>query len=263
MKKLFKTHKIFPLLIILLFVFPFTSVQAIAWTFSADFEKGTLGTKAKGLSGFSGAGTSTLFSYEKAANGKQSAKIVWPKGSEGWGVAHGEIIYPQRVTNEQEIWARGYYYFSSPWSFAAKPVSKILRIHIANSLGNHVGYHSVLAGGDIGTLGHILPSNEVSEARLDTGVLFDIDEWQCIEIYLKLSPNNPITRIWKNGILIYENIKRPTLKSTTDYADFSYILSYWNGGAPQNQIMYVDDFIITTTKPSKFDSKKNSMIGPN
>jgi len=267
MTAIFGLKNLFVMFIFLLLNILFTSSQAVSWTISADFEKGQLGAKAQGDSGFHAAGTNTVFSSEKASQGTQSAKMNWTKGSDGWGSVHGSFPFPQRVTNDQEIWARGYYYFSSPWSFVSTPVFKILRIHIANASGKNVGYHSVLAGGiknpwPDNTLGYILASNEITPSQPNTGVRFDIDKWQCIELYVKLSISQPVMRIWKNGIMIYEDKKRPTIKSATDYADFSYIMTYWNGGAPQDQTQYVDEFIITTDKPSQVDSKGNAMIGP-
>jgi hypothetical protein len=262
-----------PFIITLLIISMFSTNKVCAWTINANFESGTNQTKAQGLSGFQNAGTATFFTSDNHAKGLKSAKILWTQGSDGWGVGHGAFFYPQHVTDGQEVWARGYYYFASPWSFKSTPVSKILRIHIANSSGTNVGYHSILAGGDVNawdsilkktssTLGYIVANNEVSPNQPNTGVMLDIDKWQCLEIYVKLSMISPITRIWKNGELIYEDTKYATISSSTDYADFSYIMTYWNGGAPQNQTEYVDEFIITTDKPSKIDSNGNPMIGP-
>lgn len=236
----------------------FASAPGFAWTINADFESGTLGAKAQGVSGFTEAGSQTVFSSEKSALGSKSTKMSWPKGSEGWAVAHGYSPYPQRANNGEEIWARGYFYFASPWNWACSPVVKVLRgAHVANSGGGNVGYHSVFADGS----GNILLSNEIGDAQLNTGVKFDLDKWQSIEMYVKLSTSDPIFRIWKNNVLIYEDRAHKTLSASTDYADFAYIMTYWNGGAPQAQTQYVDELVITNGKPSQVDSKGNPMIG--
>lgn len=243
---------------ILTAVFLLGAGQASAWTVKADFDSGTTGSRAKGTSGFDYAGAATLFSTDKATSGSKSAKMTWPEGHEGWGVAHGEFTYPSVVTNGGEVWARGNFYFATPWSWACSPVVKVLRgVHVSTSSGSHIGYHSVFAN----SLGEIVHSNEPGDKQTSTGVKFDIDKWQSIEMYVKLSTSEPIFRIWKNNVLIYEDKTTATLKNVTDKADFSYIMTNWNGGAPQSQVQYVDDFIITTDKPAQVDSQGKPMIG--
>jgi hypothetical protein len=254
--------KKFILLNILSLLFFGASEQAFAWTKSANFESGSVGSLAQGTSGFDYAGSATTFSSDKSASGSKSAKMLWPKGSEGWTIDHGELNNSQNVTNGQEIWARGYYYFASPWSWAnAGGVAgfiKILRIHIANSSGGNVGYLSFIANAS----GQIISSNEAADYGPVTGAKLDTDAWQCLEIYANLSTSSPVLRMWKNGVLIFEDTSHRTISSTSDYANFTYIMTTWNGGAPQNQTEYVDEFVVTTDRPSQVDSKGNYMIGP-
>src|SRR3989339_1817591 len=247
-------------LVALLYILPLG--QVFAWTKTADFESGTVGQRAQGTSGFTSAGSATTFSTDRAAAGTKSAKMLWSSGSTGFAVDHGTIVNPQRVNNGQEIWARGYYYFASPWDWSNGTNSqfiKIFRFHIANSSGGHAGYLSIIADG----AGHILPSNEMVSGNKTISTTLDINAWQYLEMYVKLSPNTGegIMRIWKNGTLVFENKTNRTLSSSSDYADFSYIMTEWNLGCPQNQTQYVDEFVITTDRPSKTDSKGNPMIG--
>lgn len=248
--------KMFNVFRILLAITLLAGGQAFAWTVAANFESGTVGNKAEGTSGFTEAGSQTILSSEKSASGSKSAKMTWPQGSDGWGIAHGYLDYPN-VANESEIWARAYFYFASPWSWSCNPVSKVIRLHIAHSNGSNAGYHSIL----LNSAGNIVVSNEIADIQPDTGVKFDIDKWQSIEMYVKLSTSDPIFRIWKNGILIYEDRAHNTMSSTSDFSDSSYIMTYWNGGAPQNQTQYVDEVLFTNERPSEVDSKGNSMIG--
>jgi hypothetical protein len=39
-------------------------------------------------------------------------------------------------------------------------------------------------------------------------------------------------------------------------------MTYWNGNVTQNQVQYLDDFIITNEAPLKRDALGNPMIGP-
>ena len=243
---------------ILTAVFLLGAGQASAWTVKADFDSGTTGSKAQGTSGFDYAGTATLFSTDKATSGSKSAKMTWTEGDAGWGVAHGEFTYPSVVTNGGEVWAKGNFYFATPWSWTSSSVTEIFRgVHVTTSSGNNVGSHSILADSS----GNIIMFNGLADAQISTGVKFDLNAWQTIEMYVKLSTSDPIFRIWKNGSLIYESRSQTTLGSSTNRADFAYIMTNWNGGAPQSQVQYIDDLIITTDKPAQVDSEGNPMIG--
>lgn len=233
------------------------------WTFRADFENGTVGQLAQGTSGLSAALPMSKYSTEIARSGNKSAKVDFVQGSTGSpgsGMGTGGVVtYPARVYEGGEVWGRAYYYFSTPWSWTCSPVVKMLRgARVASSSGGHLGYHSVFAG----STGAILLSNEVGGTQPNSGVTWDVGKWQCIEMYVKLhhDPAQAIFRIWKNGQLIIENRTR-TLQNSSDYADFGYIFTYWNGGHPQNQIAYIDDVIFTNETPANRDSHGNPMIG--
>ncbi len=242
----------------LIFIIVVASETIFAWNTTATFEGGKIGTKAEGATGFNGCDNATLYSNDRSAAGSNSAKMQWTSSTN----IQGYFPYPQPVSNGQEIWARGYYYFKSPWSWGHASGNsgfiKILRIHIANSAGTNVGYHSIIAYES----GQIIASNEPAGTGPILNAKFDIDTWQCLEIYVKLSTSSPVFRMWKNGILIHEDKSHITLLSGSDRADFTYVMSSWNGGAPQAQTEYVDEFVITTDRPSQVDSYGNPMIGP-
>lgn len=228
------------------------------WTVTADFDEGMVGQLAQGPSGFTAAYTQTFFSAATVHSGPQSASAFFPQGSAG-GTAGGSITFPTALGDGAELWARGYFYFQSPWSWTCSPVIKIFRgAHIQDSGGNNVGYLSVFSD----TNGNIVLSNEPGDVQTYTQNPFDVGAWQSIEMYVRLSVTQPLFRIWKNGTLLIEDATTPTLGSSTDQADFSYVFTYWNGGAPQDQTAYVDDLVYTTTRPSKHDANGNSMIGP-
>ena len=93
------------------------------------------------------------------------------------------------------------------------------------------------------------------------------NEWDTYEFYLKLD-NVPVSqggtgrvRVWKNGVLLSDITNRETLKDATDVADLSYMFTYWNGGAPQTQSLYLDDVVATNTTPAARDAQGNPMIG--
>lgn len=68
-------------------------------------------------------------------------------------------------------------------------------------------------------------------------------------------------RFWKNGKLIGEFLDRVTLVADDSYSDRFHIFTYWNGGAPQTQHMYIDDVVLTSDTPSGRDDYGNAYIG--
>ncbi|MBK8014447.1 MAG: hypothetical protein IPK13_24245 [Deltaproteobacteria bacterium] len=229
--------------------------SSYAWTLSADFEAGTVGARANGTSGFGYATTQTFFSETRAHGGVRSARVGFLQGAEeGTG---GSVGYPN-LSEGDEIWARGYFYFASPFSWACSPVVKILRIRVNTASDSHVAWHSVFANSQ----GQILLSNEVQSHQPTTNVRFDVDQWQSIEIYVKFSATAGIIRIWKNGQLVIEDKSRRTLAASSNVSNQSNVFTYWNGGHPQTQYGWIDDFVWTSERPSSVDAHGNPMIGP-
>lgn len=89
--------------------------------------------------------------------------------------------------------------------------------------------------------------------------------WETIVYRLKFSSTEPLLQFYKHigatGFdsdgkpiggsmqLIYEDALDKTLKSPTDKVTAMLIFTYWNGGAPQTQDMYIDDLWISTSPP--------------
>jgi len=133
-------HSLFTPSLLILLILPIS--EAWAWTITAGFESGTGGAKAQGPDAFTVAGSTTTFSTERARSGSRSAKMVWRRGSAGFGEATGEFAFPQPVSVGQELWMRGYYYFAAPWSWDTRDLSqggavKIMRAHKRTSASTH------------------------------------------------------------------------------------------------------------------------------
>lgn len=219
---------------------------AYAWTRTVTFESGTVGQVATGKSGMDYAGTRTTYSKDTAAVGSKSARMDWVAGDVGWNTCHGEIL-TDAVASGGEIWFRGYVYAKSPWKWGDLVV-KMMRI------STNSGMLSIFWGWGNG---EVILSNERADVQTNTGVMLEKDKWICLEMYIKFG-NPGIFRIWKNGVLAIQD----TSHKTGEYTGRILIMSQWNGNAPQNQTEYVDDFIVTTDRPSRQDSHGNYMIGP-
>jgi len=240
--------------------------DALAWTITADFESGTVGTRAVGQNAFHGAGGRTTFSNQQKHSGSQSARMDWQQGDFGFSNDRGDFNFPVPVDVGQEIWGRMYVYFKSPWSWNAATNAncgcrlKTLRFHKKQPDGSNGGYADILMNLPSGT---VLGGVEFSSAgNLFTKVKLLPDTWYALELYTKLHPTNGIIRIWVDGNLVVEKLNFNTASPTgAEVMNFAYVMGYWNGGAPQNQTQYIDDIIITTDRPADQDAQRNPMIG--
>lgn len=257
MMKISGKRKTFTMLHILLVTIMLSSGQAFAWSIGATFESGGVGSLAQGTSGFDYAASRTTFSSDFANSGTKSAKMAWAAGDEGFSSDTGQFNFPSAVTNGNEVWARGYFYFASPWTWSSAgggyKIIKVFRL-----LSDSGGMDSIFADSD----GAIVLSNEPAQVQTVLNASMDIGKWQCLEIYVKASSTSGIIRIWKNGVLIGESVGPYTLASSGNILNGVYVMSQWNSGPAQNQNQYLDDFVITTDKPSNVDAKGNPMIGP-
>lgn len=254
--KIAENRKMFKVFTILSVISLFVSGQAFAWTKSANFESGSAGATAQGASGFDYAATRTLFSSDRANSGSKSVKMTWVAGDEGYSADTGQFLNFS-VPNGGEIWARGYFYFAAPWTWQSLgggyKAIKVFR------LGTDAGgFDSIM----LDTNNALLLSNEPGNVQTILNAGLDVGRWQCLEIYVKLSPTAGIIRIWKDGVLVGEDTAHKTIAGSGNYINCAYIMSQWNQGPAQNQTQYLDDFVITTDRPSQVDSKGNPMIGP-
>jgi hypothetical protein len=223
-----------------------------------DFEGGSLGSIAQGSNAFQANSQTYNITYSNTQtnSGSLAAKFAWDANNVGAG-EYGIVDYPGQVSSGGEVWVRAYFYFGTPWSWASYngqySMIKILR-GAATNVG---GFLSVFADSS----GTIVLSNEPGDKQTLTNSTFDIGKWQCIEMYVKLSPTQGVFRIWKNGVLIAEDKSTRTLNGGT-YAACAYMMSQWNNGVSQNQNMYMDDIVVTSDRPSQVDAQGNPMIGP-
>ncbi len=240
---------------VLLAMMLFATGQAFAWTVSSTFESGTIGSAAKGSTGFDFADVNyAIFSNAMANTGSKSCRMYFPRGFDGTTGAYGSGA---GFGEGHEVWFRAYFYFPAGWSWgnAAGKGWDVIKMMRISTTFNHL---SIFAENS----GQILLSNEISDEQTGFGVNWDVGRWQCMEMYIKLSSTNPIFRIWKDGVLIKEDATHATLPPGGS-TDANYLIfSNWNDGSPQNQYAYVDDIILTDVTPSQVDVKGNRMIGP-
>jgi len=247
---------------------------ANAWTINQSFDSQSNGEKCAGWSS-----TRSVVSSAAAASQSKSCKLRIAKGSRGFGEWGGIIKFPSTLKNGDEIWVRMRNYFPIGFDYNASTRLKFLRIKTFRQDGSNGGYDDWY----INRKGSVPPFQFIYEgsSRADLGWtkfgtssdVIKLGVWETYEMYIKFgtkSVDNGGTgrvRVWKNGKLMKDITNRVTFRAATDYANSLYIYTYWNDtpdtprGSPQTQNSYVDDVIVTSTRPTNKDSHGNNYVG--
>jgi len=246
------------------------SSGASAWQKKVDFNAGPLGAKALGSDSSFNDASSAVYSKDQVYEGAFSVKNSIDKGAEGFGNWGGIINFPTKVTRGGEVWLRVRTYYPSGFSFSANPWLKFLRMHTTDAGGStNYGYDDWY----INLSDAVHPYQFIYEGEqvwYQFGAKADspqFNKWETYEMYVKFDTTpaskggQAVVRFWKDGILIGESKDRITLKNASATSDAAYIFTYWNGGAPQTQSMYLDDIVVQTDTPSARDAAGNPYIG--
>lgn len=255
----------------IIFILSFSSLSASAWTIHSNFDSGELGTKAdKNEDGFMGAGGGGIYSNETAIQG-HSAKLHIKEGKTGYGMWGGEYMFPEKLHRGDTVWYQAHVYFPrgfDHYSYGEGNRLKFLRIATKSHDNNNHGYLDLYI--DKKTSSYPFKWIYEGAARwVNVGEPSDMivkDKWESYQMQITLDnvPKNSgglaEVRIWKNGILLKHITDRITLKGSSDYSHRALLFTYWNGGAPQSQSMYVDNITITTEKPTNMDKEGNPRL---
>jgi hypothetical protein len=244
----------------------FFCISVSAWTIHADFDSGEIGTEAdNGNDGFSGAGGGSIYSDETSVKG-HSAKLHIKEGKTGYGMWGGHFIFPERAYRGDSLWYQVHVYFPEGfdhYSYGEGNRLKFLRIHTLSSDNKNHGYIDLY----IDRKGSTNPFKWIYEGAAewtnvgDESDMIEKGRWESYQMHVTLD-TVPVSqggkakvRIWKTGRLLRNITNRATLKTETDYASRALLFTYWNGGAPKTQSMFVDEITITNRTPASYDAQ--------
>ena len=244
------------------------STQAYSWTKTFDFNEGNIGDKVSGME----AQGNTIYDSERVLEGTQAAKLTSTQGKTGYGSWGGVIPHDENLYKGDEIWFRVNTYFPSGFDYHATGEGlrlKFLRFHTLSAEGNNYGYNDIYIDreGSGRAFLYIYEGEAVWKEVADDSYLPKFDVWETYEFYVKFDSKSKddggdaVIRFWKDGVLLKEITDRKTLKDDAAYSPRTLLFTYWNGGAPQTQSMWVDDIVLTTEQPASLDSEGNPYIG--
>lgn len=242
------------------------------WTEIRTFEGGTLGEQVNLT-----VGGRSVYSDVEVFAGTRSCRMRALNGETGFGNWGGGIDYPEDLGRGDEVWLRVNTNFPPGFDLHAPGEGgrlKFLRHHTKEADGTHIGYEDMLITTADGIVADATPFKWIYEGEnsfVDVGNFASheivLDIWETYEWYhrfdniTKDAGGLAVIRWWKNGLLVQEITNRRTLNSPTDKVDWTYIFTYWNGGSPQTQDMYMDNIKLTSIRPSNTDAFGNFLIG--
>lgn len=256
-----------------------------AWTTVVDCEGGTLNTLPANTS-VAYWGNNTRLNNTQFSGGKQSCKFSIKQGSEGWPSTGGPLewggifSFPAKVPVGGEVWAR-----VSMWVPTTFPIStntgmlKFLRMHTGISTRG-TGCIDFLMGDQSTPIWDAVARKDAYPPFVSnfegapgntmigtTAESVAKGKWETYEIYVKVDSvaasngGTSILRVWKNNNLIANLKNQVTAVDKTGYVDSLYMFTYWNGNAPSDAYVYMDDLIMTSDKPSNVDANGYPFIG--
>lgn len=256
--------------------FMLLSVTVEAWVVEENFEGQSPGNKC---APFWNSKQDSRISYEKSSSGNKSCKFSVRKGGTGWG---GGFVPPKNLIKGDEVWIRFRLFIPDGFDFNAYSDGNYLKF-IRFTLANASGLTGRLdwywgRDGENPPFRHILERDNCVSYN-DCWQPFGVagegptrNRWETYEVYVKFDHvsaddgGQGRVRAWKNGKLIADLTRRPTMwrdsvKGDSVLIESFMIFSYWNGGSPESQFMYFDDLVATDTAPGSTDSSGNPYIG--
>lgn len=248
------------------------SLDASAWRIDLNFNGGTIGARAQGPGGFSDAAGNTFYTAAQYYEGGKAVEMNIAQGDTAFGTWGGIITHPTVLRKGDEIWVRVRTFMPAGFNYDSYGEGghlKFLRVHTQSESGANQGYNDWYIDDKNAPYAHkfIYEGEQVWDNFAGPEYRPVLGQWETYEMYLKLD-NIPVSaggqarvRLWKNGVLIKDITNRKTLATASSVSDRTHLFTYWNGGAPQTQKMYVDDVVVTSDLPAGRDAHGNPYIG--
>jgi len=222
-----------------------------------------------------------VISTEQAYSGTRSVKCTAAEDEANLDWLAGKPLH--RLTQGDEIWVRFRTFFPTGYDFSVSTSLKFLRVDqgansgVNRGHGAHIDYYLQSANDtDVGFWNFIQEDIQswmfAGAERPPSGIIRNT--WQTWNFYLLLHSvaSSARVRLWCDETLIIDSNTRATLGAATNevgsIADGNcqgvMFMTYWNGGSPQAQSCYLDDWAISTNisgAPTATDGAGNPWIG--
>ncbi|WP_108867224.1 hypothetical protein [Aquimarina aquimarini] len=237
------------------------------WEIIKNFDNGKIGEKAESHpDAFDGAAGHSLYDNEFTYKGTGAAKLHIKKGQEGFGLWGGILNFPEKIKNGQHLYLSMAIRIPSEFIIATPGNGslKFLRFASETAEGKSNGYIDLQIVDDQkqslpieeskGQF-RMLREHQAKWFYYGTPGLLTKDEWHKIDVYVKfdktLASEGGTSKIiwWYDGQKIHEEKAINTILHDGDYFHSFYLFTYWNGLAPQDQHLWVDEIKMSTGHP--------------
>jgi hypothetical protein len=196
--------------------------------------------------------------------GTTSLKMTIAEDADQFGYT---LILPTNLVNGDTLWFSTRTYRPTGYSDAASPRLKFIRMHTETSAGANVGYVDWYLD-NIGEFHYIYEGTQGNPAYAYPGTAWVPDPdgdtgnpgfqghapttgvWETWDVCTvfgnvpKASGGTAESFFWKNKVLVGHVTTRETLASSTNRVDEIHHTTFWNGGAPQAQSLYVGRYAV-------------------
>jgi hypothetical protein len=278
-----------------------TSGQSITSMVSYWGTQGTGADSAYGCFGDTtvkrtGKNSSLRLSIKQGSTGRPGDGAAVTEGDYGFG-----YNLPAKVNQGGTVRVGAWVRIPTGWSWAPTGGGKFLRLLKCDSGGSPTGRKvetfilngTWISGPDDEQYGwlHVTEGNDQLEAetkhQADSTVFLQEGVWHWVESYVKCHSDGSLSerRWWVDNILTHEIIGNalkyrnssgtystqtwsggiPTIETSDGGIDEMMFLTYWNGGAPQDQSFYLSELVISNNNEDASDLATdafgNKMIG--
>lgn len=201
-------------------------------------------------------------------------------GSTGWGIWGGTYNFPTQLGVGSQLWIRLSVFVPVGFNYTAKPWLKFMRVHTTSPANSNMGYLDLYINQPTGQVWDYATKTEVTDpftfyyegkpmphafgVRALNG--FIPGKWESYEIHYKFDTVSKASggtgeiQIWQNNQLLADLTDQVTLANASTYANAFFLFTYWNGGSPATQSLYVNNITITDDTPTNHDANGNPCI---
>lgn len=263
------------------FLFAFHAPIAAAWTTHISCQ-GPIGTHMLqgGAGEFTSAFTNTIYSNSVIDAGQDTCQMGITAGSTGWGTWGGTYNFPTHLGVGAQLWIRLSLFVPVGFNYTASPWLKFIRVHTTSPAVSNEGYMDFVINPPSGTVwdyatksASTAPFSYMYEGKLIPHTVGSRSQnaivpgkWETFEIYYmmdtvsKADGGTGEVRIWQNNQLLADLTDQVTLANANTYANAFFLFTYWNGGSPATQSLYVNNITITNDTPTNHDANGNPCI---
>ena len=224
-------------------------------------------------------------STERVAFGSKAWKTTATAGATEWAMGGG-ANFPTSLGKGQSVHAQWSVYFPTGFDWYACGGGRLkffrIRTELDQTSQGNEGYHDLylktlclgVPASEDGELTYIFEGDSgTGKYWYDTGEVMQRGAWETFEIQVdfdnvpKSQGGTGRVRAWRkkgNQMVLFLDLQDVrTLKTAASYAPFFYIFTYWNGGVPKTQSMYIDRVVIEKdmSKLVETDAAGNKIIG--